>query len=74
MRHNNRHKASNVLDRYDRVYIDISQCPWLHSMVVEPLKTIYYNSAADSNANIDRLFKNVWDLEVFCATYRVVLF
>lgn len=73
MRHNNRQKASNMLDKYDRVYIEIPQCPWLHSMVVEPMKTIYYNSAADEWANIDRLFKSVWDLEDFVLRYRIEL-
>lgn len=74
MRHNNIRKPSNNLDRYDRVYIDIPQCPWLHSMVVEPLKTIYYNRAADHDANIDRLFRSVYDLELFCVQHRIELF
>lgn len=73
MRHNNRQKVSNMLDKYDRVYIEVSQCPWLRSMVVEPMKTIYYNSAADEWANIDRLFKSVWDLEDFVLRYRIEL-
>ena len=73
MRHNNRQKASNMLDKYDRVYIEVPQCPWLRSMVAEPMKTIYYNSAADEWANIDRLFKSVWDLEDFVLRYRIEL-
>ena len=71
MRHNNRQKPSNILDRYDRVYIDIPQCPWLRCMVAEPLKTIYYNSAADKWANIDRLFRSVWDMEAFLMRYGI---
>lgn len=73
MRHNNRHKASKTLDRYDRVYIEIPQCPWLRSMVAEPLKTIYYNSAAEPGANVDRLFTDVWDLEMFAIGNRIDL-
>lgn len=73
MRHNNRHKASNILDRYDRVYIEVPQCPWLRSMVAEPVKTIFYNSAAEEGANVDRLFKSVWDLEDFVLRYRIEL-
>lgn len=73
MRHNNRQKASNNLDRYDRVYIEIPQCPWLHSMVAEPMKTIFYNTAAYPDANIDRLFKSVWDLESFVLRYGIEL-
>lgn len=65
MRHNNRQKPSNILDRYDRVYIDVPQCKWLRSMIAQPLKTIYYNRAAEPGANIDRLFTNVIDLEFF---------
>jgi hypothetical protein len=74
MRHNNHTKPSNILDRYDRVYIDIPQCRWLRSMVVEPLKTIYYNAAADRSANIDRLFHNVHDFEWFVMQYKIELF
>ena len=73
MRHNNRQKPSNILGRYDRVYIDIPQCPWLRSMVCEPLKTIYYNSARDEHANIDRIFRGVWDLEAFVMRYQIDL-
>ena len=73
MRRNNRQKPSSILDRYDRVYIEIPQCPWLHSMVVEPLKTIYYNRAADPWANIDRMFRSVYDLESFVMRYRIDL-
>lgn len=73
MRHNNRQKPSNNLDRYDRVYIQIPQCPWLRSMVCVPLKTIYYNTAADTWANIDRMFVSVWDLEDFVLRYRIEL-
>lgn len=72
MRHNNRIH----MDRYDRVYLDIPQCPWLRSIVAEPLKTIYYNSAARPDANIDKLFngKNgVWDMEVFFAANGISL-
>ena len=73
MRHNNRNKPSRILARYDRVYIDIPQCPWLKRMVVEPLKTIYYNTASDPYANVDRLFKNVYDLERFVVVNRIEL-
>ncbi len=71
MRHNNRNKPSNNLDKYDRVYIEIPQCPWLHSMVCAPMKTVYYNSARDPWANIVRMFKSVWDMEDFCERYRI---
>ena len=71
MRHNNRNKPSNILDKYDRVYIDIPQCPWLRCMVCAPMKTIYYNSARDPWANIDRMFRSVWDLEDFVLRYGI---
>lgn len=71
MRRNNRQKPSNNLDRFDRVYVDIPQCPWLRCMVAVPLKTIFYNSAAEENANIDRLFTSVYDLELFITRYRI---
>lgn len=74
MRRNNSRKPSNNLERYDKVYIEIQQCPWLHSMVAEPLKTIFYNTAAYPDANIDRMFRNVYDLERFVVQYRVELF
>lgn len=73
MRHNHRQKASNILDRYDRVYIDIPQCPWLHSIVAVPLKAIYYNTGADESANIDQVFRSVYELERFAERYRVEL-
>ena len=69
MRHNNRMS----IDRFDRVYIDVPQCKWLRSMVAAPLKTIYYNRAADPGANIDRLFTNVIDLEMFVVNYMIDL-
>ena len=74
MRHNNRTKPSNILAHYDKVYVDIPNCPWLHSMVVEPLKTIYYNAAADHSANIDKLFRNVYEFEWFVVQNRIELF
>lgn len=74
MRRNNIRKPSNNLDRYDKVYIDIPQCPWLHSMVAEPLKTVYYNRAADRDANIVRMLRDVQDLERFAAQNRIDLF
>lgn len=74
MRHNNRTKPSSTIANYDRVYIDIPNCPWLRSMVAEPLKTIYYNAAADRSANIDRLFRNVHDFEWFVVQHRIELF
>lgn len=73
MRHNHAQKPSNQLDKYDRVYIDIPWCPWLHCIVVVPLKAIYYNTAADEGANIDQVFRSVWDLERFCMRYRIEL-
>ena len=76
MRHNNRQKTSNILDRYDRVYIHIPQCPWLRSMVAEPFKTIFYNTAADPGANVDRMFRGIdsmHDLERFCMIYNISL-
>ena len=74
MRHNNHTKPSNILAHYDKVYVDIPNCPWLHSMVVEPLKTIYYNAASDHNANIDKLFRNVYEFEWFVVQNRIELF
>ena len=74
MRHNNRTKPSSTLAHYDKVYVDIPNCPWLHSMVVEPLKTIYYNTTADHSANVDRLFRNVYDFEWFVVQHRIELF
>lgn len=74
MRHNHTQKPSNQLDKYDRVYIDIPWCPWLHSIVAEPLKTIYYNTAAGRYGNIDKLFKNVYDMERFCEKYGIELY
>lgn len=53
MRHNNRGKASNIIENFDRVYIDVPQCPWLRSITVMPLKTRYYNRASEAGANID---------------------
>lgn len=73
MRHNNTNRPSNTISRYDRVYIAIPQCPWLHSIVAGPLKTIYYNTAAAPGANIDRLFTEVWDLQDFVLRYRIEL-
>lgn len=73
MRHNNRQKPSNILDRYDRVYVEIPQCPWMRSIVAAPLKTIYYNRSAARGANIDRLFADVWDLQDFLTRHRIVI-
>lgn len=73
MRHNHTIKSSNTISRYDRVYLDIPQCPWLHSMVAVPLKTIYYNTAAAPDGNIDRVFRDVWDLQMFVVRHSIHL-
>ena len=70
MRHNNRIH----MDRYDRIYIDIPQCKWLHSIVAVPLKTIYYNATAERNANVVRVCNDVYDLDAFCVANGIPLF
>ena len=70
MRKNNRIH----IDQYDRVYVEIPQCKWLRSIVAEPLKSIYYNRSADAGANIDKLFRNVFELERFIVQNMIDLF
>ena len=72
MRRNNTTKSSNTISNFNKVYADIPQCPWMHSVVVMPLKTIYYNVSADPDAHIDRLIRTVPDLENFIMRYGVV--
>lgn len=72
MRRNNTKKPGK--DRYDHVYIEAPQCPWMNSMVADPIKTVFHNRAADPDARIVCMFRNVYDLEEFVLRYRVELF
>jgi hypothetical protein len=72
MRRNNTKKPSK--DRYDHVYIDMPQCAWLSDIVVDPLKTVYHNRAADHDANVVRIIRDVDDLGAFMWRFNVELF
>ena len=58
---------------FDHVYIDIPKMPHIRRLYALPLKTVYYNRAAWSYANIDRMFKSVEDIEDFCERHGVML-
>lgn len=73
MRRNHTRKQNRPLSSYDHVYIDIPQCPWLSDLVVDPLKTVYHNRAADINANIVRMIRIMDDLDSFLDQYRIDL-
>ena len=70
MRRNNRSKASNLIENFDRVYIEATQCPWLHSMTVLPLKTRYFNGAG-IGGRIDHVFYTMEQFENFLDRYRI---
>lgn len=72
MRHNNIRKTSK--DRFDHVYIDMPQCTWISDVVVDPLKTVYHNRAADPDANVVRMIRDVDDLGTFMWQFHVELF
>ena len=57
--------SQTELGTYDEVLIELPECPDAARMIVRPLKTIFINVAADSNANIDMLFADVDDFTDF---------
>lgn len=59
-------------DRFDRIYDDWPHCPRIRSVVAKPLKSIYYNRAANEYA-LDIILNNWKELETFCDTYDVIL-
>ena len=59
-------------DRYDRIYDDWQHCPRIRSVVSKPLKSIYYNRAANEYA-VDFILNNWEELESFCDAYDVIL-
>lgn len=73
MRKNHPHKRNKTLAAYDHVYVEIPQCPWLSDLVVDPLKTVYHNRAADIDANIVRMIRIRSDLDSFLERYGIDL-
>ena len=74
MRKNHTRKQNNSISSYDHVYVEIPQCPWLADMVVEPMKCVYHNRAADSDANIVKMIRDVTDLTMFLWQNGIDLF
>lgn len=72
MRRNNTNRPSK--NRFDHVYIDMPQCPWISDVVVDPLKTVYHNRAASPGANVVRIIRDVDDLGAFMWQFNVELF
>lgn len=68
----NHPKAQTRMDTYDRVYIDLPDEPGTARAIVIPMKTIFINTAADWNANIDRMFWNIEDAEEFFERQRIL--
>ena len=73
MRKNHLHKRNKTLAAYDHVYVEIPQCLWLSDLVVDPLKTVYHNRAADIDANIVRMIRIRSDLDSFLERYGIDL-
>ena len=65
MRRNYPAKTTNYRN-WDRVYVDLPQCPMYSKLVCDPLKTIYINRAADPETAVPRMFRSVEDFEEFC--------
>lgn len=74
MRKNHTRKHNKPLSAYDHVYVEIPQCPWLSDMIVDPMKVIYHNRAADPDANISRRIHDVYDLTMFLWQHGIELF
>lgn len=60
------------LTTFDRIYNDWPELPRIRSVVAKPLKSIYYNRAANEYA-VDCILNNWEELETFCDTYDVML-
>lgn len=71
MRKNYPTNSSIRYRNWDRVYVDLPQCPGYSKLVCEPLKTVYINRAADPMLAVPRMFRSIDDLENFCAEYRI---
>lgn len=71
-----RNYPANSTTRYrnwDRVYVDLPQCPLYSRLVVSPMKAIFINRCADRDKNIDRMFRSVEDFTDFCDQYWIDL-
>lgn len=67
-------RKNNTIREYDRVYVDLpSHLDYILELVACPLKTIYINRNAGSFANVQRVFRDVDDLERFCYKNRIEL-
>lgn len=60
------------LTTFDRIYNDWPKLPRIRSVVAKPLKSIYYNRAANEYA-LDVILNNWEELENFCDAYDVML-
>lgn len=60
------------LTTFDRIYNDWSELPRIRSVVAKPLKSIYYNRAANEYA-VDFILNNWEELESFCDSYNITL-
>lgn len=60
------------LTTFDRIYNDWPELPHIRSITAKPLKSIYYNRAANESA-VDFILNNWEELETFCDTYDVML-
>ena len=75
MRRNHpRHRDNRPnLQLFDVEYIDLPERCSTHRIVVLPMKTIYYNIAARPDANLDRVFTDVWAFAEFIGGTRYAM-
>lgn len=63
----------NSPDTYDRIYEYWPHLPEVHSLTAVPLKTIYYNRAADPDS-VDLIYRSVDAVQAFESKYNVKLY
>lgn len=72
MRRNHPRRNSHTpnLDLFDVEYIDLPEHPETSRIIALPMKTIYFNTAANTDASIDRVFSDAWAFAQFLGNTR----
>lgn len=76
MRHNHdrhNHNRGSIFERYDIVYTPLHGLGATRMLIAHPLHTIYVNTAAKPDAQLDRQFRDFDSLLDFIARYGVEL-
>ena len=68
--HPPRRDSKPNLQLFDVEYIDLPERDTVPRMYVLPMKTLYINTAARPDANVDRIFRDVWAFADFIGPSR----